>query len=330
MFRLAPSDVPIRFRRYRGCGASFDTHGGTDRNFHDLFDNRTVVQPTSPHRDRLACGGSLPAFWISRLGSPVLILPMQDERPSKRARNATACTRCKHRKQRCDNDYPACSACSSAGETCHYENRVYRAQHVETLEKRVLDLEHQLRQARQQHQNAPPAIGSSAATANVPAVSMAISHHENGEADAAFDMLSSNSYLGTSSGFPLARTLQAAIGPSSISPARPSEKHGPNLVKPASPDNPMGLRFVDTYLRKVHPKHPFLHPRRIYELHRSCQTLASSARPIADSPLPSRIDFLVLHLIYAVGARYMQLSQTGFHCNPEVSICVGLSYKRYD
>jgi len=254
---------------------------------------------------------------------------MQDERPSKRARNATACTRCKHRKQRCDNDYPACTACSLAGETCHYENRVYRAEHVESLEKRVLDLEHQLRLSRQQQrQNVSPAVGSSAGgTAITPAASMAITPHEgNGEADAAFDMLSSTSYLGTSSGFPLARTLQAAIGPSSIPPARQRNKNSPTLIKPASPDNALGLHCIDTYLRKVHPKHAFMRPQRIVDLHYSCQTLASSARPIAESPTPARVDFFVLHLVYAIGARYMQLSQTGFHCNPEVSMCVRLSY----
>lgn len=250
---------------------------------------------------------------------------MQDERPSKRARNATACTRCKHRKQRCDNDYPACTACSLAGKTCHYENRVYRAEHVESLEKRVLDLEHQLRQSRQQqHQNASPAMGSSAGVAITPAASMAITPHENGEADAAFDMLSSTSYLGTSSGFPLARTLQAAIGPSSISPARQTNKNSPSLIKPASPDNALGLHCVDTYLRKVHPKHAFMRPQRSIDLHHSCQILTSSARPIAGSPISTRIDFFILHLVYAIGARYMQLSQTGFHCNPEVSMCVEL------
>jgi len=255
---------------------------------------------------------------------------MQNERPGKRARNATACTRCKHRKQRCDNDFPACAACSAAGETCHYENRVYRDEHVEMLEKRVVDLEHQLRQSRQHHQNPSPAIDSSAATGLTPATTTTITLDDNRETDAAFDMLSSTSYLGTSSGFPLARTLQAAIGPSSISTGQRTNRTDPDPTQPKSPDSTMGLHCVDTYLRKVHPKHAFLSPRRIFDLHRSCQALSSSARPIKDSFIHSRVDFFVLHLLYAIGARYMQLSQTGFHCDPEVSWCVKLPDKCSD
>jgi hypothetical protein len=252
---------------------------------------------------------------------------MQNERPSKRARNATACTRCKHRKQRCDNGFPACTTCSSAGETCHYENRVYRDEHVEMLEKRVVDLEHQLRQSQQHHQNTPPTIGSSTATATTSTANPTITPEDNGGAGAAFDMLSSTSYLGTSSGFPLARTLQAAIGPSRISTGQRTNKTNLNSTQPASPDTALGLHCVDTYRRKVHPKHAFLSPKRILDLHRSCQALASSARPVKDSFIHGRVDFFVLHLVYAIGARYMQLSQSGFHCDPEVSICAKLPDK---
>lgn len=255
---------------------------------------------------------------------------MQNERPSKRARNATACTRCKHRKQRCDNGFPACAACSAAGENCHYENRVYRDEHVEMLEKRVVDLEHQLRQSRQHHRNTSPAIESPPATATVSAAYTSITPNDNREADAAFDMLSSTSYLGTSSGFPLARTLQAAIGPSSTLKAHRTNRTELTLTQSASSDNAMGLHCVETYLRKVHPKHAFLSPRRIFDLHRSCKPLASSARPVKDIFVHGRVDFFVLHLIYAIGARYMQLSQSGFQCDPEVSICAKLRDKCSD
>ena len=75
---------------------------------------------------------------------------MSNERPNKRARSAAACTRCKHRKQRCDNGIPACAACQSAGERCAYENRVYPAEYVQDLETRLADLERQLQAQQQQ------------------------------------------------------------------------------------------------------------------------------------------------------------------------------------
>lgn len=274
--------------------------------------------------DQHATGYLDPIKSHSAYSALVLVIPMQNERPNKRARNATACTRCKHRKQRCDNDFPACAACSSAGETCHYENRVYRDEHVEMLERRVVDLERQLRQSQQHRQDATPGIGSSSTAAVTPAASTFLTPRGDGTTDAAFDMLSSTSYLGASSGFSLARTLQAAIGPSSASPEHVTSGNGPVFSKPASPDNATGLQCIDTYLRKVHPKHAFLPPKRIFDLHRSCQTLASSARPIAGKSTSARIDFFALHLVYAIGARYMQLSQAGFHCNPEVSMYMKL------
>ncbi|OOF92388.1 hypothetical protein ASPCADRAFT_210256 [Aspergillus carbonarius ITEM 5010] len=42
--------------------------------------------------------------------------PSRDYNPRKRGR--TACTRCKTRKQKCDNEYPVCSNCQKAGAIC--------------------------------------------------------------------------------------------------------------------------------------------------------------------------------------------------------------------
>jgi hypothetical protein len=247
---------------------------------------------------------------------------MAEERPNKRARSAAACNRCKHRKQRCDNGIPTCAACSSAGVACFYENRVYSAAYVEALELRAADLERQLRASQQQHGSSDQQQPSSHQYMESPATTIATAeatvNTRNHEADAAFDMLSTTSYLGTSSGFPLARTLRAVIGPPDVSSLRPSKRSLVIHTKPASPDSALGVHFVNTYLRKVHPKHAFISPRRIFDLHHSCQTLASSARPISEKSISARIEYFVLHLIYAIGARYMQLSQNEYHCNSDV------------
>ncbi|KAL4783102.1 fungal-specific transcription factor domain-containing protein [Aspergillus varians] len=70
----------------------------------------------------------------------------RDYNPRKRGR--TACTRCKTRKQKCDNEYPVCSNCFRAGaecdkETVHQESGSQR-QYTRALEDRIAYLESQL------------------------------------------------------------------------------------------------------------------------------------------------------------------------------------------
>lgn len=239
---------------------------------------------------------------------------MSNERPNKRARSAAACTRCKHRKQRCDNGIPVCAACQSAGEACSYENRVYPAEYVQDLEIRLADLERQL-QEQQQRQRTPhsPITGPTTATAADTVV-----ERDNNEAGSAFEMLSSTTYLGTSSGFPLARAVQAVIGSPGASFSRPTKDASMSHARPASPNGAQGMHFISTYLCKVHIKHPFMSPRRISDLHHACQSSALSARSFSGNRVSSRIESFIIHLIYAIGARYMQLSQNEHHCNPDV------------
>jgi hypothetical protein len=245
---------------------------------------------------------------------------MSNERPNKRARSAAACNRCKHRKQRCDNGMPTCAACHSAGEVCSYENRVYRADYVEALETRLADYERQLQTSQHrdldQHPHAPRTTTSPEAT--IPVATATIAGYDNSEADSAFEMLSSTSYLGTSSGFPLARTLQTVIDSPGVPFSRSKKDASMSHAKPESPDGALGLQFISTYLRKLHVKHAFMSPRRIYDLHHACQQLASSARSINGAHVSARIDCFTIHLIYAIGARYLQLSQNEYHCNSDV------------
>ncbi|KKK12160.1 hypothetical protein AOCH_002677 [Aspergillus ochraceoroseus] len=72
--------------------------------------------------------------------------PSRDYNPRKRGR--TACTRCKTRKQKCDNDYPVCSNCLKAGAECdkasvRQENGSPN-EYTRALEERIAYLESQL------------------------------------------------------------------------------------------------------------------------------------------------------------------------------------------
>lgn len=248
---------------------------------------------------------------------------MSNERPNKRARSAAACTRCKHRKQRCDNGVPACAACQSAGEVCSYENRVYPAEYVQDLEARLSDYERQLQSQHQlqhgdgfhQQQRTPQT------PVTVPTITTAEDTNaelDNDGAGLAFEMLSSTTYLGTSSGFPLARTVQAVIGSPCASFSRPTKDASVGYPKPASPNGAQDMHFISTYLHKVHVKHPFMSPQRISELHQACKSSDLATGSSNGNPVSSRIDSFIIHLIYAIGARYMQLSQNEHHCNSDV------------
>ncbi|KAL4789943.1 fungal-specific transcription factor domain-containing protein [Aspergillus venezuelensis] len=72
--------------------------------------------------------------------------PFRDYNPRKRGR--TACTRCKTRKQKCDNEYPVCSNCARAGAECDKasvrQESGFQNEYTRVLEERIAFLESQL------------------------------------------------------------------------------------------------------------------------------------------------------------------------------------------
>ncbi|KAJ5498511.1 C6 transcription factor [Penicillium expansum] len=73
-------------------------------------------------------------------------MPPSHHNPRKRGR--TACTRCKTRKQKCDNEYPTCSNCLKAGVPCDKssvrEDQDRQNDYTRSLEERVMFLERKL------------------------------------------------------------------------------------------------------------------------------------------------------------------------------------------
>ncbi|KAM0203196.1 hypothetical protein ACHAQI_010602 [Fusarium lateritium] len=70
------------------------------------------------------------------------------KRSSVRRANVTACQRCKSRKQRCDQNIPACSSCARAGVPCisiDIDGRSAPRSYIRNLEDRVAELELTLR-----------------------------------------------------------------------------------------------------------------------------------------------------------------------------------------
>lgn len=238
------------------------------------------------------------------------------ERPAKRARSAVACQRCKHRKQRCDNTFPACAACVSAGVACSYDTKIHPPEYVESLERRVAELEHSLQAANGHPSNAtrPTPDGQTPMRQNEHAFPPP--PDDAAAEETGFDMLSpDSSFLGTSSGYPLAQALHAAIA------TRPSRHRGQQQLSTptkvpegALPDDALGKHLVLVYLAKVHPKHPFMSPEHIWCLHELQEDLRGA---VPNRSLLTRINSFQLCMIYAIGARYHQLSQNEHPCTPD-------------
>ncbi|KAK5462813.1 hypothetical protein LTS15_002525 [Exophiala xenobiotica] len=119
-------------------------------------------------------------------------------------------------------------------------------------------------------------------------------------------------YFGSSSGLSLAHFVQAAIecGTSTESDVslplladRPFSNHAPLSQTPPAPipAPKVGSKFIRAYLASVHPLYPFLDRTGLWEMHRHHSSVHGN--PSTDSQL----DLAVLHLVYAIGARCLEL-----------------------
>lgn len=277
---------------------------------------------------------------------------LSEERPAKRRhRSAVACRRCKSRKQRCDNEFPSCSNCVCADEPCAYgNNQMYPAEYVRSLESQIAQLKDSMA-AREQdtagNLNPPNGVGdkvrhSPRGSTNVSPDDAVDEELEPClEASVGFVALSPNSYLGTSSGFPLAKLIKSTINVPFKAPFRleatgtgtgradaltsslsaPARQQDPNTVvaQAEMPSDEMADKLIEAYYFRVHPKHAFLSRKRITALNANRESL----RPAHQAPGhrgPDRLDYVIMHLVYAIGARYLQLANDHDCPNPEVSL----------
>ncbi|KAL1887672.1 hypothetical protein Sste5346_010067 [Sporothrix stenoceras] len=281
-----------------------------------------------------------------------------DERPTKRRhRSAVACRRCKNRKQRCDNEFPSCSNCVNAGESCTYgNNQMYPAEYVRSLERQIAEMkgalaarepdttgnQHQHRQSNEQTSfgDNEPHSPRESTNRDSTTVSLEDTVHEEAEpcleAGVGFVALSPNSYLGTSSGFPLAKLIKSTINVPSTAlfrqentrradtltssfmapPSTRQQDNSTSVVPADMPSDEIADKLIEAYYVRVHPKHAFLCKKRVAALNKNRANL----RPAHKSPGhrgPDRLDYVILHLVYAIGARYLQLANDHDCPNPE-------------
>ncbi|KLO86465.1 transcription activator protein acu-15 [Fusarium fujikuroi] len=262
----------------------------------------------------------------------------------RRPRGLVACRRCKSRKQRCDNEFPACSNCLAAGEKCSYgAKQAYPAKYVKSLERQISRLQQEVASPRQNtvtptsHCSIQQQILDSQSGPNeTEPTNLNGTASSDLEASAGIVAPSPDSFLGTSSGYPLTKLLRSALP--SVD-ARQSDRAGAShrvnvaarsligvrinigqhpegdRVSDGSdlPSKEVGDKLIEAYYARVHPKHPFLPRKRVQSLHEARLELAPAHKAMGSDSGRSRCDYATLQLVYAIGARYLQLSNDDDH-----------------
>ncbi|KAF2113161.1 fungal-specific transcription factor domain-containing protein [Lophiotrema nucula] len=272
----------------------------------------------------------------------------------RRARVALACQRCKGRKQRCDGVHPSCKSCMKAGVNCVYEPTLRprypggKMLYINALEERIAFLEAQLPEYGQDHfSSVQPEKGTrpihhrrqlstSAATVTddgaddedstlVDGVAY-LSLCASGTTDASPEPF----YMGSSSGATIARMIQSSI----FRPRKTSRDSKPlstlrtgSTSSATSPTSPtydttafefpppvQALKLFTVFFNRLHTRWPIL-DRKLYEQVYEHQ-YEQGALPI--------IERSSLHMIYAISARFLQLTKQGIDVDPEAHFAAAI------
>jgi hypothetical protein len=84
------------------------------------------------------------------------------------------------------------------------------------------------------------------------------------------------------------------------------------------PSEAVASKLVQAYFTKVHPKQPFLSRAKASRLNQQRFNLRPSSKVLKHQlQQENRLDYFQLHMIYAIGARYLQLSEDYDYILPE-------------
>lgn len=262
----------------------------------------------------------------------------------KRARYA--CGRCRARKQRCDGDgREKCSKCERAGVECIVPE-LHAEQYSKILEEKVRILEERISELTSNKEskniNGDTSISDNQESQNtLNGNSSALKKQEkeehknkkrltrnNIEANedknssmegalikcAAFISLGSEtepSYLGSSSGLPLASVVQRTVWDQGIPEFRNERDDNLSCVTSSVklhptnlPSEELSLKLVKTYINKVHNRFSFMETKELLDIHENYVT------NISDQSMDTRtthINRFFLLMVYAIGVRFLQM-----------------------
>ncbi|KAH6661149.1 putative C6 transcription factor [Truncatella angustata] len=258
--------------------------------------------------------------------------------PNPRKRGRTACTRCKTRKQKCDDQWPICSNCRKSGTVCD-KTAVTEdeppAAYTRALEERVAFLETALNE-----------MGNGETVDEQPSAkrpALSAQHDALGEVVELLSMgnFEAPAYIGSSSGLNLALNLgemvQATVWNKALPPYRgspvsrresiASDRLGTSAGSHAitmqelvahsaePPNDALGHSILAAYFGQIHPRYPFVDPVEVWTLHKSRMTLAST--PVPNLTKAQRFGVFKLYMIYAIGAMLLQLTEKATTSPPE-------------
>lgn len=275
--------------------------------------------------------------------------PATTDAYNPRKRGRTACTRCKNRKQKCDEQLPVCSNCRRAGVGCDKAEVVIQPlpiAYTRALEDRVAQLEMQL---------AEKATAVNARETTLSPGSGPNGHlghtHDNHALSEVVGIISlgnfeAPAYVGPSAGLSLAVNLgemvQATVWKKAIpdvvdnqdsttetSPGGPLSARLPrggvramtkdemarySIKEP--PSDALGARLLHLYLSQPHSRYPFLQPAELWALQKEH---ASSPVGVSSPHLtPSqRYSIFKLYMVFAIGATLLQLTNKSMDVTPE-------------
>ncbi|KAL0939934.1 fungal specific transcription factor domain-containing protein [Colletotrichum truncatum] len=283
--------------------------------------------------------------------SPHTIPPVGPPPPPRKARVSLACKRCKRRKQRCDGEHPGCKSCEKANVVCVYERPVRpqypggKSLYISALEERIAFLEAQMPDYAEDHflktgssvvpeqqgfrrRESQESYSEDEPSSLVNGVAY-LSLCASGTTDTAPEPF----YLGSSSGATIARMLQSSIfhkdGSRATSDAMPFPQ--PRLLRP--PSNPPSSSSLDdftselpclsqakilfnVFFDRLHTRWPIL-DRKLYavlfEKQHNQEALSVHERSI-------------MHLIYAISARFLQLMKKPCEVNPEGHLLAAIEH----
>ncbi|TEA22094.1 Positive regulator of purine utilization [Colletotrichum sidae] len=265
--------------------------------------------------------------------------------PPRKTRVALACKRCKRRKQRCDGEHPSCKSCEKAGVDCLYE-RTLRPQYpggkslyISALEERIAFLEARMPDYAEDH------LGSTPSTEIPSAQPQRLERRESRDscsedepsslvdgvaylslcASGTTDTAPEPFYLGSSSGATIARMIQSSIfhGAGGRAASEAMAAAQPGLLRPsisgASPSShsdemmsvfpsPDQARMLfNVFFDRLHTRWPIL-DRKLYT------ALFERQYDYRAMQIQQRS---IMHLIYAISARFLQLMKRSCDVEPE-------------
>ncbi|KAF5704607.1 transcription activator acu-15 [Fusarium mundagurra] len=172
---------------------------------------------------------------------------------------------------------------ASAGEKCSYgAKQAYPAEYVKSLERQI---------SRLQDEIASPRRNVVSPTSQQQTLSMVDAQSEN-----------ERSNLTETATSDLEASVRVDTG-QQVQGGRISD--GSDLLS-----KEVGDKLIEAYYARVHPKHPFLPRKRVQSLHDARIELFPAHKTEGRT---SKCDYATLQLVYAIGARYLQLSNDDDH-----------------